>query len=290
MKEIIYINEINPNIRYASHHQLAKGYDSTFRHLRHYQMMYVYKGEGKFIVFNKVYKGEKGDLFLWSSQQAHRVISSKEFPLTIFGLQFDLTKETEDKIYPISWCSPENYKMSMANEDIQLSEIPNLPNKFHIDNMVFYENLMFELVKEYRNNLVNSKDICESILKTILICTLRNNLYANKSRNKTKIDEVIQFIFDHIDQTLSNESIADEFNYHKNYLNRLFKAFTNQSLHQFVIEAKINKAVELMQTTDLTLTQIADQLGFSSLQHFSKQFKQKIGKSPSILMSNKIDG
>jgi len=281
MKQIIHINEINPNIRYASHHDLRPGYDSYFRHLRHYQMIYVFKGKGEFVSSRSSYIGGKGDLFLWPSTEAHRIISCKEAPLTVFGLQFDLTKEFKNKVYPISWISPSNYDPSFSNENIEISEISELPTVFYTENTLFYENLLFELVKEYRSKLANSMDICESILRTILIYTFRNYLYYTANKQKSSIKEIIQFIYDNTDKKLNNKTISEKFNYHANYLNRLFKKYTNLSLHKFVINAKINKSIEYMQTTDLTFTQISDRLVFSSLHHFSKQFKHETGISPS---------
>jgi AraC-like DNA-binding protein len=288
MKRIIHINEINPNIRYASFHDLKPGYDSYFRHLRHYQMIYVFKGKGEFVSPCNSYIGEKGNLFLWPSMEAHRIISSKESHLTVFGLQFDLTEDSKDKIYPVSWISPANYDSSYANENIEISEIPELPTVFYLDNILFYENLLFELVKEYRSKLANSIDICESILRTILVYTFRNYLYYRPNKQKSSIKEIIQFIYDNTDKKLNNKIISEKYNYHANYLNRLFKKFTNLSLHQFVINAKLNKSIEYMQTTDLTLTQISDRLVFSSLNHFSKQFKDKTGISPSSFKNGNI--
>lgn len=163
----------------------------------------------------------------------------------------------------------------------RILEMPQLSNIFHIDHMSFYESMLFELVKEYRSKLVNSTDICESILKTLLIYTFRNHIYCKPNKDKINIQLVIQFIHNNIERKLVNKDISDAFNYHPNHLNRLFKKFTNMSLHQFVIEAKLNKAIEYIQMTDLTLSQISEKLAFSSIHHFSKQFKDKIGRPPS---------
>lgn len=281
MKKTIYINEINPHIRYASYHDLKPGYDSNFRHLRHYQIIYIVKGRGEFVTPTNSFEGRKGNLFFWSSQEAHRIISSREYPLTVFGLQFDLTKEAKDSVYPISWFTPRNYKEKYANENIDIFEIPQLSNMFYIDNISFYEGMLFELVKEYRSKLVNSIDICESILKTLLIYTFQNHMCGKPNKDKVNIQLVIQFIHNNIERKLMNKDISDAFNYHPNHLNRLFKNYTNMSLHQFVIDAKLNKAIEYIQMTDLTLSQISDKLAFSSIHHFSKQFKDKIGRPPS---------
>lgn len=59
-----------------------------------------------------------------------------------------------------------------------------------------------------------------------------------------------------------------------------FKDYTGLPPHQFVIEKRINRAMELLRHTGKTVSEIADLLGFETLYYFSRLFKHKTGYSP----------
>ncbi len=71
-----------------------------------------------------------------------------------------------------------------------------------------------------------------------------------------------------------------------NILNR-FKKFTGLPPHAFLMSQRISKAKELIEQSGMSISAIADFLGFSSSQHFSTCFKQATGKMPSEWVNNK---
>jgi len=77
------------------------------------------------------------------------------------------------------------------------------------------------------------------------------------------------------------QSIAEALNVSPNYLSGLLKVLTGQSTQQHIHEKLIEKAKEKLSTTDLTVTEIAYELGFEHPQSFSKLFKTKTNLSPS---------
>ncbi|MBT1705778.1 helix-turn-helix domain-containing protein [Chryseosolibacter indicus] len=74
--------------------------------------------------------------------------------------------------------------------------------------------------------------------------------------------------------------ISDNLNVSPVYLRSLLKALTGQNTQQHIHEKLINKAKEKLSTTDLSISEIAYQLGFEHPQSFSKFFKTKTNQSP----------
>lgn len=75
--------------------------------------------------------------------------------------------------------------------------------------------------------------------------------------------------------------LAEEMHYEYNYLSNLFSSMEGITLEQYIIRQKIEKVKELLFYDELTLSEIADRLGYSSVAHLSNQFKKVTGLTPS---------
>ena len=75
--------------------------------------------------------------------------------------------------------------------------------------------------------------------------------------------------------------IADQLNYDYKYLGMLFSSVESITLEQYIIRQKIERIKELLIYDELSLSQIAYQLGYSSVAHLSSQFKKVNGMTPS---------
>ena len=81
-------------------------------------------------------------------------------------------------------------------------------------------------------------------------------------------------------QKISVEQLAQDLNVSRSYLSHQFKRETGWSLTDFIAQQKIDEAIRLMQTTDMTLAEIAYQLAFSSQSYFHATFKKITGINP----------
>ncbi len=79
--------------------------------------------------------------------------------------------------------------------------------------------------------------------------------------------------------------IAERVNYSYGYLAALFSEITYTSIENFIILQKIERAKQMILTGDLTLTEIAFRLNYSSVAHLSSQFKKTTGLTPSVFQS-----
>lgn len=79
--------------------------------------------------------------------------------------------------------------------------------------------------------------------------------------------------------------LSNKIHYEYHYLSTVFSDFENISIEKYFIKLKIEKAKQLILIGDLTFSEIAYQLGYSSPAHFTNQFKQVQGKSPTEFKS-----
>tara|TARA_R110002167_G_scaffold33327_8_gene107075 strand:+ start:112 stop:672 length:561 start_codon:yes stop_codon:yes gene_type:complete len=76
--------------------------------------------------------------------------------------------------------------------------------------------------------------------------------------------------------------LSDKLCYSYNHLSTVFSETTYTSIENFVILKKIDYAKTLLTENDLTLTEIAFRLNYSSVAHLSTQFKKTTGLTPSV--------
>jgi AraC-like DNA-binding protein len=81
--------------------------------------------------------------------------------------------------------------------------------------------------------------------------------------------------------------LSEELHYEYNYLSNLFSSMEGITLEQYIIRQKIERAKELLFYDELNLSQIAHQLGYSSVAHLSSQFKKVTGLTPTELKRNR---
>ncbi|GCE25152.1 DNA-binding response regulator [Dictyobacter alpinus] len=99
-------------------------------------------------------------------------------------------------------------------------------------------------------------------------------------RNHKLIEEVNQYIQAHIGQNILLQEVAFHFGFSPNYFGRLFKEETGENFTDHVNRKKLEEAARLLRTSRLKLYEIADQLGYSSLTYFGRQFKEAFGQTP----------
>lgn len=98
---------------------------------------------------------------------------------------------------------------------------------------------------------------------------------------KAKFDEILLYIGQHYTDQLSISSIARQFGFSKFYFARLFKKYSSYSYSDYLNRCRLKAAEYLMARTELSITDIAFQVGFNSLPTFSRLFKQHRGCTPS---------
>lgn len=144
---------------------------------------------------------------------------------------------------------------------------------------------------EYHANIDKfSQDIIISHLETLLNYAERfyqRQFITRKISNHQILDKLEKLLSDYLnsDDLITKglptvQYISDNLNVSPTYLRSLLKTLTGQSTQQHIHDKLIEKAKEKLSTTDLSISEIAYELGFEHLQSFSKLFKTKTKQSP----------
>ena len=96
------------------------------------------------------------------------------------------------------------------------------------------------------------------------------------------IEQVMTYIRTHLQEPLDNKILAKQFHFHPNYISSEFKNAVGQSLHSYVMEARILHALTLMEAGQRDINRIAQSCGFTSANYFIRCFKKRMAVTPGV--------
>ena len=97
----------------------------------------------------------------------------------------------------------------------------------------------------------------------------------------------MNYIQTHYATKILQEDIAQQLHISVRYLSKLFKSYMGVTLSNYINIYRINRSIELMQDTNLTLTEIALQVGFKDSQHYSQSLWEALfNATPSQIQEN----
>jgi LacI family transcriptional regulator len=94
------------------------------------------------------------------------------------------------------------------------------------------------------------------------------------------VNRAIAYIRQNFHTGIKADQVASQFNVSRSHLNERFNRCLNQTVHHFLLTERLQFVTEQLTTTDRSITDIANQVGFSSKNYLFKCFKQHTGMSP----------
>lgn len=150
------------------------------------------------------------------------------------------------------------------------------------------EQLAIALVDALRSGTISDGLYIDAIAQMMAVQLAR--AHSSRSRpgvvlraqtvSRQRIQRLIEFIEANLDDDLSLEAMAAVVEISPLYLARAFKAAVGQSPHQYVLARRIERAKELLRTTEMSIVDVALSAGFSSQSHLSHWMLRQTGISP----------
>jgi AraC family transcriptional regulator len=103
---------------------------------------------------------------------------------------------------------------------------------------------------------------------------------------RQKLVRAVEYIQDQLEADLTVSGIAQAVGMSPYHFTRLFKESTGQSPHQYVVEARVRKAKQLLTTGKFTISEAAYHVGFVDQSHLTRHFKRVFGLPPKRLLES----
>lgn len=279
--EPISLNCVRPYLRFVlnTSNMLHAAYVVGLEH----RIIFVLDGEGDFWIDGKAFKMQKNDVFYISAGVPYKI--SAVGTAQIVYLNFDLTmknfhKKGQYRALPFSNIPKE--------EDVylcpyRLNENGNEIKALYLSKATDIVSEALEISKyfnsgeggSYKDNILSGKML--SLISKIL---MRDKNLTNKKSFISVAESVVQYIHKNYAKKISVEDIAVALNFHQSHLNRCLKKVFNSSVYNYLLEYRLQKAMELIVYTNESVSAIAELVGFSESRGFSVAFKKYYGASP----------
>lgn len=267
-------SDINPHIRYAATHynHLNKPFDSICYDCRFF---FLIEGSGMIIADNKRYLFSKNTaIFFPPGTKYHFHLDKICHKIVLIVINFDLVNDYCYISKSLGTTSEHNfqpeklitYKLPDAFSGILTKKVPGL-----IDSLT-------KCIDEFQNQNMLYRETSSALLKLCLMEFVRSHEREDELRRLTPVLDYIHVHYN--DTSLTNEFLAESFNYHPYYLSHLIKQYTGKSLHQYLISYRLKMAKENLISTDDSINIIAWKSGFHSTAYFIKIFKEYTGVTP----------
>lgn len=236
-----------------------------------FELHLCFKGESKFLIGGNEFILKKGTYILCDCRQKHTIVSmSPDFEKFVWG--FNVSSETEgDAIAELSAEIRQKLFFEYGDEiESILSLLFNDVLQRQSDYRSTVKAKLYLLFMELFRSAVKRGRVKESA--------------ASREEHSARV--IASYINDNILYGVAPEDLSKEFALCERQLSRLFERNYNISLSKYILMKKMEKAKELLEETEKSLSEISELLGYADAYTFGKAFKRHEGMSPGKFRSS----
>ena len=234
------------------------------RALPFYVMSYQKCGEAKLRIGEQTYSIIPGTVVLIPPKVEH-----------------DHYKETEEKT-TFLWV---HFTYGIINI-LDMMQLFQLPITFQLKNLIEFEKVFIEYIEVTKREDFLSPTLLRKAKAYELLYLLLEGIInpENTSVEYLSSDRFLSMLVQFIrkpEQEISLQNLSEQYHLHPTYISNRFKELFGKSPIHVQRELRIQKAKTLLKTGDLSVTEIAESIGFNSISAFTRLFKTYVGVSPS---------
>lgn len=266
--------DLNPFIRYARMHYppfYTKNKDSICYDAR---LFYIREGSGLIFVNGAEYPISDQTAIYLPPLSRYRFRLSYSEHTRVYTFDFDLSAERSALDSSLGTATEESFDPSLAPSIDPPSEL-SAPLVLEMPEI---ETHVRSCLEGFTDRLPLYREYASLYMKSVLL-----SLVPKKERNA--ISPLCRCLISYVrenacDPFLTNERIADALHYSSHHLNRMIRESLGLSLHAYILICRLEIAKNLLESTALSVCEIAYRSGFCTAAHFAKCFKEAEGITP----------
>ncbi len=238
-----------------------------------YEVYYSISGGKQFLIDNKLYPIEPGDLFVINQYESHYItqLDSKVHERIVLSVHPDFIRKMSSDETDLDYCfskRPEGF-----SHRLQLTKEQQKRFLFFINKLI--------TANDYGHDLIEKSVFTELFILINSICISREEKPAEEPTvtYNAQVDEILSYINNNIGQPLSISGLAAHFFISESYICRIFKATTGTTINKYITARRISIAKSLL-AEGIGVTEVCERCGFNDYSNFLKAFSKSVGISP----------
>ena len=233
----------------------------------HTELFFIVSGKGQFLIQDQVFPVGVNNLVIINPNVSHTEDSINAQPLEYIVLGIDGIELATSANSNGQFCILDHF------ESVEISSC------------------LRNILREMEQKNTGYKDICQAYMEILIIRLMRNTALTVQAEHQVSSGNqqcaaIKRYIDLHFKEPLTLEQLSEESHMNKYYLSHAFKREYGISPINYLISRRIDESKYLLAETDLSMSQIAQLLGFSSLSYFSQVFRKTHGTSPMEFRQN----
>lgn len=279
-------NEIKPFVRYIQRLKITRAWADRTLVPRDNRLFYCLLGCGLIDVGEERYEMTRGGLLLIPAGTPY-ILHIPERDVTYVSVNFDYVFTRAELSRPVGPVSPEEFEEKGVVVRSLFSNEPLLNEPMYIENLTALEDILSPMVVVYNKKLLYYELELSGMMTEVITTVLRARKLGDLTEPDSAIAAILSYIHNNYAEKLTNSGIGEMFGYNTNYVSDLIKSATNQPLHKYIESVRVERAAELLTTSELPVGRIAELCGFSDIFHFSKTFRSRMGSTPTAYRKSK---
>lgn len=268
--------QINTNIwqiqgtiwKVGEHSKQPTGFASHWH--EHIELHYIVEGEADFRLNQTAYHVVPGDFVIINSNELHTAVCTRE-PYYARVIIFDMADLSPE----LAGC---NYLFqSLIKGDETVADLTE------------------QILREREGEQCAYKQICKALTMELLVHMCRNYVEQTLSERDSlrrkkdleRLNVVLSYIQNHYMEPVSNAQLADMICLSEDRFGHLFREGVGKPPLQYINDMRLKSALNLLKTSDHTVTQVAEAVGFRDYNHFGRLFRKRYGCTPYEVKSGK---
>ncbi len=251
------------------------------------EIVYVFSGRSRQSIDGFEFEAKRGDLFFVNYNQVHSFTVAEE-PFVYVDILIDpriISEEllNTDNIFEI-------FAISMFSEFAPAGDNRVQHVHFSKNELLEIETLINNMIYEFQMKRRGYVSVLSGYTKVLLFLLLRvmgESVGDDEKYLRSLLPEILEYINAHCNEKISLTELADKCFYNPSYFSHAFKKYCGKSLSQYIKEKRIENAVELLRSTDYSVSRIAELVGYEDKALFYKMFREITGETPSSIRDNK---
>ena len=266
--QCIHFNEVKSNVE-KSRPSFEK--PDEYHYHEYIELLYFYKGDGYVWVNDTCSKITDKLLVVINSNQAHDVILYENSNYICIKFSPHILYNNEPFFLDLKYALPfmtGEQQYAFCHEDIKETPI---------------NSLLDEIMNEWHKMEFGFELAIRSNILKIFLFILRIWNEKDGRLQKLNLSNQIKYAIEYISNnynTVTEKEVAKVCNFSYNYFSRIFKEEVGKSFKDYVVNIKLKEAEKLLITSKMSITEIAEETGFSSISHFILRFKEFKGLTP----------